>query len=315
MGTVFLTACFLKTAKESFENEQEVSAQSLTLEAARETADIVKNDFVSADMAKKSISIPQNHISGIYKDTYSDKKIVRDREVINQICADINESEIVQISIDNQEIMTMDGIKDYVQYPVVLETNCEDEYVSVNMLAQDESGYYVQINLAIQSGDLKNADSYNLPPSDDGKRYINCFVRSEELYHDIVRFWGKKITLGDIQDVEKIELFYNDANCLHAGQNTQGVECFSNEDAERFIHELHVNGEAVYDSHSFGITMALSMQNRQDINIYYAEDGCSMFQLDGVSYRLDSDGKAASIVNKYAEKLEKKINGKCLSAK
>ncbi len=149
-----------------------------------------------------------------------------------------------------------------------------------------------------------NADSYNLGQPSDNKRYINCFVRSEKLYHDVINFWGDRITVEDIQKPERIEV------SVQAGQGVEHTEYFTEADAEKFTEGLLTEAYAVYDDHSFGITMTISMSDENQENLCYADDGCSMFQLDGVAYNLKPEGEAAAVMKKYIEQLDEKTNEK-----
>lgn len=288
------------------ENVQEYTKKLKNNEAVEKSDDnhgFDTDSFVSVDMETKKIMIPQEHISGVYKDIYSAREKC-DNEVIRMLCKDINDSEIVGISIDYQEIIKNEKFEDYLQYPIVLETGCEEEYVAIGLLAQDDTGYYVQLKLTILADKLMNADSYTLGQLSDNRRYINCFVRSEELYHDVINFWGDRITVEDIQKPEQI------AVSVQAGQEAEQTVYFTGTDAEKFTEGLLTEAYAVYDEHSFGITMTISMFDVNQIKLYYADDGCSMFQLDGVSYNLKPGGEVAAVMEKYIEKLEEKTDEK-----
>lgn len=252
--------------------------------------------YVSVDLSEKRIEIPENHILSIYKDTYAEQEKIYDRYIIDVICDGINNSEIVQMYVGFNKLITMDNLKlNYVQYPILLETAHGEEYVSVNKLAQAGTDFYVQLMLVILPDQLKHAGDYEPDLSSDGKQNINCIVKSEKLYYDILNFWGEKVTISDIQNPDGIKIFYKDPGTA--------LE-FTQEDMEGFTLHLPEDSIKVFDDHSFGITIAISMPDQNDINIYYADDGCAMFQIDGESYNLKSDGKAAAIVRKYFERLE-----------
>lgn len=310
MASVVISACRVGESEKQAEPERKETVQTIEQKETIHAESAEEYSFVSVNLDTKKIQIPQHHIVSIYKDIYSEKEKIDDKDMIGIICDDINNSEIVQIFIDNQELIKEERLENYVQYPILLETACEDEYVCVEMLAKNGPDYYVQLKLVVLSENLKNTDGYKLPPSDDGKRYINCFVKSEKLYNDVVHFWGQKVTFSDLQNPEEIKFFYNGLNSVHAGQGTEDAEYFSKEDADEFTRNLLEDAYEVYDDHSFGITIRISMQNKKDINIYYAEDGCPMFQLDGTVYNLKSDGAAAAIVKKYIDRSEKRISEK-----
>lgn len=321
MLVLILSSCLTDRAEEPLEtalsimDEKEIQTENIqeytknlknheAVEKSEDNHGFDTNSFVSVDMETKKIMIPQGHISNVYKDTCSARENNCDNEVNRMICKDINDSEIVGISIDYQEIIKMEGLGDSLQYPIILETGCEEEYVAIGLLAQDGTGYYVQLKLTISADKLMNVDSYNLGQPSDNRRYINCFVRSEELYHDVINFWGERITVEDIQKPERI------AVSVQTGQGAEQTEYFTGTDAEKFTEGLLTEAYAVYDEHSFGIVMTISMSDVNQIKLYYADDGCAMFRLDGVSYNLKSGGEAAAVMKKYIEKLKEKTNEK-----
>lgn len=274
---------------------------------AAESESNVEYSQICINMEGRRIEIPAHYILSIYKNLQSGNEKVYNEDLMTAICEDINNSEIVQISVDGQEVLRKEGIGDFFQYPTLFDTVCKDDFVSVNLLSKGEADYYVQLLLTVPSDNLINISDFSLEDSIDGKRYINCFVKSEKLYRDIESFWGPKVTIDDIQNPQKIVLFYNDFNSVHMRKTSEIIENLSNEDAEILTQALLKEAYKVYDDHSFGITITISMRDDKDVNIYYADDGCSMFQFEGESYNLEPNGSASSIVKTYIQKLEEEI--------
>lgn len=266
------------------------------------------NTSILLDINSRKIEIPSNHISCIYKDTYLDKEAVHDVEIVQKICDDINNAEIVRLLVNYQELVKMEEPRDYEQYPLLLEMRSGDEFVHIGMLAHDEVNYYVQLDMVLPSDGIKYMGNIDTDLTDDGSRYINCSVNSKELYDDVVALWGERIVPDDLQFSSDIEILYNSSSALASGQDILQAITFNPNDVTKLIQSLSADALPIYDGHSFGITLVFKTLEKGDISLYYAEDGCAMFQLDGVSYMLDSDSDSARLVKKYIQKLEEKIS-------
>lgn len=240
----------------------------------------VIDSSILVDVIFRRVSIPSQYISCIDKDTYMDQEAVEDFDIIRKINSDINNSEIAELSINDQEIIEQEGdsTADYSQYPLVLETNCKGDFFRIDLLKQNGN---------------------------------NCFVESKDLYEDIEKLWGKRITAVDLQSPMGIEIFYNSKSPAVEQQNSKSTVNFTRNDAEEFTRLLLEEAVPIYDEHSFGITFDIKMSKDDYIRLYYAEDGCAMFQLDGVSYMLKENELSAILAKKYIQELEEKVYECC----
>lgn len=277
---------------------------------ANETSEsAVVDSSIFVDVIFRKVSIPSQYISCIYKDTYMDKEAVEDFDIIRKINSDINDSEIVELSINDQEIIEQEGdsTAGYSQYPLVLETNCKVDFFRIDLLKQNGNNCFVQLKFVTSADNIKNKGDIDIAESYDGKSYVNCFVESKNLYEDIEELWGKRITAVDLQSPMGIEIFYNSNSPAVEQQNFKSTVKFTLNDAEEFTRLLLEEAVPIYDEHSFGITFDIKMSKDDCIRLYYAEDGCAMFQLDGVSYMLKENGLSAILAKKYIQELEEKV--------
>lgn len=277
---------------------------------ANETSEsAVIDSSILVDVVFQKVSIPSQYISCIYKDTYMDKEAVEDFDIIRKINSDINNSEIAELSINDQKIIEQEGdsTADYSQYPLVVETNCKGDFFRIDLLKQNGDNCFVQLKFVTSADNIKNKGDIDIAESYDGKSYVNCFVKSKDLYEDIEKLWGKRITTVDFQSPMGIEIFYNSKSPTAEQQNSKSAVQFTLNDAEEFTRLLLEEAVPIYDEHSFGITFDIKMSKDDCIRLYYAEDGCAMFQLDGVSYMLKENALSAILAKKYIQELEEKV--------
>lgn len=260
------------------------------------------------DVLAKKIELSDQYITGIYKNLYVDKEEVGDIVLSKKIANDINNAEIVELSIDNHKVFESSSQKDLLQYPIQLETASESSFFTIEFLASDEKDYFVQMNFSIETNNIINMDSYDhiIPSLNEEEVFINCLVKSKELYDDIEKLWGKRISISDLKNTTSIQIFYNNSSSFYSDSSKKQKVKFTLEDAGQFVKTLLDEAVPIYDEHSFGITFLIEMPDKNSVCLYYAEDGCSMFQLDGVSYLLKAESSSARLAEKYITRLKKR---------
>lgn len=273
-----------------------------------EQTDQMSSIFV--DLGPKKVNLPHKYISCIYKDTYIDREKIENTELISKIISDINNAEIAAFSLDLEEIISVEPLQNISQYPLTLETACKSDFLRVGLLAQNQDDYLVQLSFMVPSENMEYTDNPNIPPYDGKDCYMICFLKSKDLYDDIKKVWGERITLRALQSPKRITVFYNPAHHLYTEDTSTVKMEFTSEDAVEFAQTLQEEAIPVYDEHPFGITFYIETDEKDSIYVYYAEDGCTMFELDGVSYRLEDTDSSAGLAKKYISKLEEIISDK-----
>lgn len=260
---------------------------------------------IFVDIGSKKVTIPEGYISVAYKDTYADKEQVQAPELIAKIAGDINNAEIAVLSIGSEEIMEMEPIQNIEQYPLALETACKNDFLKIDLLAQNQEDYLVQLYFTVPDDHIGYEGTSDLPALDEDKCHVMCFLKSKDLYDDIKEAWGERITFRALQSPKSITVFYNPEHHLYTEETAAEKIEFTSEDAIEFTKMLQGEANPINDDHSFGITFLIETEENDSICLYYAEDDCAMFQLDGVSYRLESTDDSAVLAQKYIKELEK----------
>ncbi len=269
----------------------------------------VRNNVI-VDVSSRKIVLSDQYITSMYKNLYADKEEIGDIESINQITNEINNSEIAELSIDHQKVFESESSKDLFQYPIVLNTADDSYFLSIDFLAQDENEYFVQLRFSTETKNIINAGDSIIPTAGDGKIYVISLVKSKELYDTIKKLWGNRVSFSDLKNPKSIQIFYNSSSYFYSEENTGDKIKFTSEDAGQFIQALSNEAFPVYDDHSFGITFLIKKSDGEKVKLYFSEDGCSMFQLDGVVYLLKGESISAKLAAEYIKRLETKANEK-----
>lgn len=304
VNLIFFIGCSFAKVKSTEKEKDTIVENNLKIESYQK----VENSNVSIDVQKRKIFIPEEHIVGIKKNIYAENEFIKDSISINEICEAINEAELVYIMVNGKKLIDIESDGLLNQYPILLQCKNDNEYCSIEGIKNDGKFYYTLLKFVISKEDfLYDVEEDGIDFYDE-KAYVDCYVESEKLYHAVKEFWGEQLKLDDIQESCEIKIYYNTKSILAKQKNEENSIYFSEEDCKTFVDNLKREAFPIYDNHAFGISIEILGEDKELLTLYYAEDGCQMFQLDGVCYRLESTDKSAQIADRYIKILENKMN-------
>lgn len=255
------------------------------------------------DIDEKKIGIPERYISTITKDTYISQEEIQDSKLIAELIDDINSAEITKLYLGSELV---DGERLFIEereailaYPLSLQTSCKDDFLKINTLVEHDDHFLTSLSFQIPTTNIKWSKASSMPSKDDDNYNIRCTLESKKLYEDVQKAWGRRITLDDIQNPESICVSYNPKNHLFTKDTAPVKFDFAQDDAIEFVEMLQKEAKPINDTHCYGFTFSIQTKENETIDLYFAEDGCEMFQLDGVSYELENTAGSAALAEKY----------------
>lgn len=258
---------------------------------------------IALDITQRKLSLPDGYLKAIRKNTYIAGDPIEDADLLEQFTLAINESEVKGVMVNLETVADKPALADQIeldhimQYPLALETSCPEDDLRIDLLAEQDGDPLVQMYFTVSRDNIQG----NVPDAQDGSEnyHVSCFVKSQALYETVQQAWGTQLTLKDLQNANKITLSYHDKSPFKA-EHPQKIELNATESAE--FTALLQNAKAIYDDHSFDIVVLIETEDKGEIPLFYAEDGCATFQLDGVSYIVE-DRAAAESIMKYISRL------------
>ncbi|MFV0342363.1 MAG: hypothetical protein ACK5JH_05640 [Anaerocolumna sp.] len=262
-----------------------------------------KNIFINVD--KNMIEIPDKFIIGLEKIYWlKNEEISTTQEELNNILKYINKSSIARLYINYEEVIKNQNIGSNEEYPILI-NNVANVDIRIGSLIEINNNFYVTLKIYGSKDNVKIISKTNISGNQDDQDMVlaTCYLESEDLYYVVKQLWEHRIYLNEIEEVTEAEILLNEKASLKGNNNNNNIS-LTKEETEKLISGLKENSDFIKDTHPFGITIKIKTKKGGQIEIYYAEDGCGIFQLDGQNYIIESDSKIVKELEEFILKLQ-----------